>query len=155
MVSVSRRREWERVLVVLALILGVVAMHALVMPMGDDEAMPAAISAGAAAGPGPAAASTAIGIHMATVTVAGASPIGIAGVSSSLPNTPPDGHARMHLCLAVLAALVVLGLCALAYLVLLRRARIPAVPPMPVLTRWPRPPPRTAIRLAQLCVLRN
>lgn len=149
LVSVTRRRQWGRVLVVLALILGVVAMHALVMPMGDDHPMPVATSSGTAAGPMPTAASTALHIPpMAT-------PVVVAGDSSPLPGMPSGAHALMHLCLAVLAAMVVLGLSAMAVLVRLRRARIPGSRRVPVATVWPRPPPRTAIRLAQLCVLRN
>ncbi len=62
----------------------------------------------------------------------------------------------MHLCLAVVAALIVLAV----GLVLLWRARLPASAIADVGQRWVhptprRPPPDHAIRLAELCVLRN
>ena len=60
----------------------------------------------------------------------------------------------MHLCLAVLAALLVLGMLAVAFAVLSRRPRAANIS-RAVVIAWPRAPPRTAVRLAQLCVLRN
>lgn len=140
------RWRWQRGLVVLALLLGVVAMHSLVMPMGVDQNMsPAVVTAGAHPGggsvPGP--------------VVTG--PRSIVGAAVEIATASPATAVEqmMHLCLAVLTALIMLGLWAITYLVVTgcTAGRGPCLPA--VTAMWPRAPPPTAVRLAQLCVLRN
>jgi hypothetical protein len=72
------------------------------------------------------------------------------------PDPMPTSHELLHLCLAVLAAAIALGLAAVVVTILTRRDNHTAAPcPREVVPVPPRPPPRTAVRLAQLCVLRN
>jgi hypothetical protein len=136
------------VFIVLALLVGVVAMHALVMPMGEDHAMPATAAPAAVSARlpavGPAAVAEAMDVHA-----------DMPAHSSPVPSPERGWQELMHLCLAVLAAAVALGLWAITYLIRTRTTSSPAALRMQVVTLWPRPPPRTAVRLAQLCVLRN
>jgi hypothetical protein len=147
------RWRWERVLLVLAALFGVVAMHATVGPM-PEPAMP---TAGAAASVdehlvAPVALSTAVAlpsfVEHAVPAMAASSEMPVHG-----PMSMP--HALMHLCLAILSAAIVLGLLAVAVAILLGHQLSPSRTPTPVATRPSRPPRRSALRLAQLCVLRN
>ena len=67
----------------------------------------------------------------------------------------PMSHELGHLCVAILGAALLLALAvAVAFLTRrgsgsLRRSDVGTEP------ERPRPPPRTAVRLAQLCVMRN
>lgn len=143
--------RWERVLVVLALLVGVVAMHSLVMPMVDDHAMPVASAA------------MTEDLHGHVMTGPG-TPVDAmpAGMSAGMPNEmhpgpapSPDAHPMMHLCLAVLGALLLLALWVMTF-VIRTRSVADAVPiRVRIAALWPRPPPPTSVRLAQLCVLRN
>lgn len=146
--------DGRRVLLLLALIVGVLGMHALVLVPGTgaDARMspPAAMVHSAVhAGPdhGPAPATPATPVASTTVDLPG----GGAG-HGPMPSAVQHG---LHLCLAVMAALLVLGVTAL---VLSRTAR-PDRPDAPIgalVRRAPRRrPPPTSVRLAQLCVLRN
>lgn len=145
------RTRCGRLLLVLAAIFGVVAMHSLVGAVHDGS-MPA-----------PQTMSVAVTPAHADTAIAAPSPDGHAmattdssGVAPMSPTSPmPMPHAVMHLCLAILAAAVLLGLLGLVLALvipvgrsLLPRARRPGVRPA-------RPPLPTAVRLAQLCVLRN
>jgi hypothetical protein len=140
--------RWERVLVVLALLVGVVAMHSLPMPTP------------AHAGPGAAAATTddlhGHG-HAPAEMVAPVDPTS-AGMSSEMrpgPAQPPDVHTMMHLCLAVLGALLLLVLRAVTFVVGTRSDADVVAIRVRIAALRPRPPPPTSVRLAQLCVLRN
>lgn len=145
---------------VLALLLGVVAMHAMVAPMTDDRA--ASISP--ADHTGPAFVSVAPLPMISQGAMVGGSSAGVARpesatLSSGGPSDPaapmPMAHDIMHLCLAVLAAVVALGV-AMIVLIVGARERSSAAPRRTrSVTFAARPPPRTAVRLAQLCVLRN
>jgi hypothetical protein len=147
------RWRWERVLLVLAALFGVVAMHSTVGSM-DGPAMPVP-AAGASVegrlvapiGMSSAGASMSLGDHAVSVLAA----------SSDTPGHGPMSmpHALMHLCLAILSAGIVLGLLAVAIMILLGREFTPSSAPVPVATCPSRPPRRSALRLAQLCVLRN
>jgi len=76
-----------------------------------------------------------------------------AAVSVHDPDMP--GMAMtMHMCLAVLGAALLLGLLLLLVVTVLARRPAPAAPRAVALTAV-RPPPRSAVRLALLCVLRN
>lgn len=137
-------------LLLAVLLLGVVAMHAGVAPAG--------------AGHGPTdhgAGTDRAGTGMAVTVEAGhageaSAPVepADATAASTTPMPMPALHELLHLCLAVLVAMILLGLALVAFLGFARgvavRARVPEV----VIVR-PRSPPRTAVRLAQLCVLRN
>jgi hypothetical protein len=157
------------VLLLLAVVLGVVVMHSPVagpatpaatdpMPAGPMSLEPMAVTPSAVApmplGHGPPGAVLTPGTGLASAVDAHlpSTQDGSAGDHDSMPAGAL--HELMHLCLAVLAGLVVLGLVVLVFL--LRRAArsAAALLPAPVVVP-PRPPPRTAVRLAQLCVLRN
>lgn len=130
-VNVAGRWRWERVLLLIAVLLGVVTMHATVAPGPQDTTTPAMTHPAMAAVPE------------------------TPGVEHP-PDPMPASHELLHLCLAVLAAAIALGLAAVAVTILTRRDHHMADPwPREVVLVPPRPPPRTAIRLAQLCVLRN
>ena len=66
----------------------------------------------------------------------------------------PGMAMAMHMCLAVLGAVALLGLLLLLGVAVLTR-RPPAASPGAVVLHPARPPPRSAVRLALLCVLRN
>jgi hypothetical protein len=137
--------RWERALVVLALLAGVVAMHSLAMPMAHTVDHAGSVTTAATApGHQPSGHPMAGGM---TTTVA---------TAMSAPQAPGlGGHTMLHVCLAVLTALLLLALQAAAHL---RRTGITvdrAPARAPHATPWPRPPPPTSVRLAQLCVLRN
>lgn len=139
-VTTVGRWRWTRSLLLLGLLFGVAAMHTALVPpsMGTDHA---ATTIHQAAEPPPA------------MTV------GNQGSGHDTPHDTPGHpvgvHDLLHLCLAVLAA---------AFLLTALRAVLVALLPRRVLTvhvvsslivARPRPPPRTAVRLAQLCVLRT
>lgn len=137
-VDPAGRRQWERLLLLVAVMLGVVTMHALVTGAGthcaDLPTMAQTMTADPHAGPA--------GLH--------------AGPAGCEHGSTPASHDLLHLCLAVLAAAVVLAFVAVAYAALARRGDRPASGrPTGVVIVQPRAPPRTAVRLAQLCVLRN
>lgn len=147
------RWRWERVLLVLAALFGVVAMHATVGPAPE----PATPTAAAVASVGehlvaPAASSSAVALSSFVDYAAPA-----IAASSEMPGHDPMSmpHALMHLCLAILSAGIVLGLLAVAVAILLGRELAPSRTPVRLASRPSRPPRRSALRLAQLCVLRN
>lgn len=146
----------RRMLLVLALIVGVLGMHALVvLPSAAGHRMPSpVVTAPAVADNG--------AVHIATAVHDGTAPAAAAGVQLVSDHPGPGGghgsspsHHVLHLCLAILAALVVLGMAALALWPLQRPDRHEVA--IGALTgRAPRRrPPPTSVRLAQLCVLRN
>ena len=146
-------------LLLLTVVLGVVLMHSPV-------AGPAAPAATDPMSPGPMAVAPMPldqgppGVVLTTGTglasVVDAHLTGTQGGSVGGHDSMPAGalHELMHLCLAVLVVLVVLGLVGLAFLLRRPTRSAAALLPAPVVVP-PRPPPRTAVRLAQLCVLRN
>ncbi|GAB2505278.1 DUF6153 family protein [Nocardia heshunensis] len=121
----------------LALMAGIVAMHALVLGMSDghtDHAVPA-----------PAA--MVMSQDMVMNHDHGASMPGCGGDCAS-------GHAGLHGCLFVLSALLLgLGLALLAWVGLARRDAITAHLRLPR-THPARPPPWTVLTLADLAILR-
>lgn len=151
-VDAGGRRRWERALVVLALLLGVAAMHAVVAPSMNDHTAASAAPAEHA------------GVAMSPDAMVGGSG---ADAARNEPATPASGepavpaapmpmvHDLMHLCLAVLAA-VALGVALIVFTIARGRETNTAAPRRTrSVTVAARPPPRTAVRLAQLCVLRN
>jgi transposase-like protein len=130
-VDAAGRWRWERLLLLVAVMLGVVTMHSLAVAPGTHCPNPPAIAVtgGVTMSAGPHAAS-ADGCHHG-----------------------PGSCDLLHLCLGVVAAAVVLALAAVAVAALIRRTI--AGPRRLGVVVQPRPPPRTAVRLALLCVLRN
>lgn len=163
-VNGADRRGWRQVLLLLAVILGVVIMHA---PLAAPEAsagaglmsvepMPATNHDLSAAVEHPAATGPALVTTFASLTNADIT-VDLHNIAAGSHDSMPMSavHDLMHLCLAVLAGLAMLALVGFVAFLLGRPARLAAaVLPAPVIVP-PRPPPRTAIRLAQLCVLRN
>ena len=142
-------RRWERALLVLAALFGVVAMHATIAPM-HTQPMPApAVAASASSG--------SIGHDVMEFLSFGSHEDAAVAPTSGMPADDPMSvpHALMHLCLAVMTAGIVLGLLAAVIAVLLGGLGTTPLPVAPVASRPSRPPIRTAVRLAQLCVLRN
>lgn len=149
----------RQMLLVLTLIVGVLCMHALVL-IGTSPA-----GGGHSVGHGPVAASSpiqAMPVHASAGTgdAVPASPLVAEGSDHAdhgarHGSTPSAMHHVLHLCLAILAALVVVGAAALVLWRTLRPDRT-SVPIGALVRRAPdRPPPPTSVRLAQLCVLRN
>lgn len=150
----------RQMLLVLPLILGVLCMHALVLigaapAIGGHMNGPGSVATAPGAAQGmPAHASA------GTTDAAAASPLAQQGTDHSVHGAghgsmPSSMHQILHLCLAILAALLVLGMAALALWPTLRpdrrHVRIRAL-----VRRAPRRrPPPTSVRLAQLCVLRT
>ena len=150
------RVRWERVLLVVAALVGLVAMHSIIGP-SHDSAMQAPPSLSLMASP------VATDVHSGSEIVP-SPPGGHVGTAMTHPDGSDGGpmspmsmpHALMHLCLAVMAAGIVLGLLAVAGFVAVtphQRTRVGRVARNGV--RPARPPLPTATRLAQLCVLRN
>jgi ABC-type Fe3+ transport system permease subunit len=124
--------QWARVFLLVAVLLGVLAMHATVAPVGE----------------GPCAART-VHAHGGEPTTA---PVGHSEHNDC--DRSSGAHHLLHLCLAVMAAVLLLGL-AFAVAISIRRHDSGGQTPIQVVRTLARPPPRTAVRLAQLCVLRN
>jgi hypothetical protein len=152
------------VLLLLTVVLGVVVMHS---PVAGPAALPATdpMSTGPMS-PEPMAAAPMPLDHRppgvvltkgtGLASVVDAHLFGAQDGSPGGHDSMPAGalHELMHLCLAVLAGLVVLGLVGLAFLLHRPTRSAAALLPAPVVAP-PGPPPRTGVRLAQLCVLRN
>lgn len=82
--------------------------------------------------------------------------IALSGFESSQPNAPSSAlHDLLHLCLAVLTALLAFAAAALLALLAWRGTRRHASTTGGRPVAGPRAPPPTSVRLAQLCVLRN
>lgn len=130
------RGQWGRMLLLVAVLFGVVAMHSLVVPAASAAGMPG------------------MGEGSAASVMAAEPPVATAQHS---PAPAPDQHAGMlHMCLAVMAGMLALGV--LLVVALLARQLIGTAPvraPTRVVAVQPRPPPPMAVRLAQLCVMRN
>ncbi len=149
-----RRRGLQRVLLVLSLIVGVVAMHSTTAchdATGHARNAAVHVDDSAHSAPSPAARSAMDGEMPA------AGPAPAAGVAGE---REPAGqhsalHDLLHLCLAVVAALLVLAGTALLTLLAGSAARRAGDPRGGRPGTGPRAPPPTSVRLAQLCVLRN
>ncbi|GEL17328.1 DUF6153 family protein [Pseudonocardia asaccharolytica] len=128
----------ERLLVVAALALGVLAMHSTPAPVEDTTPH---VMAAAAPGPVPAP---------ALPVAAPADHPGQPGHGQD-----PATHHVLDVCLAVLGAAVLLAAAAAPVWVCRRAAAAGAQPPGTALPCVPRPPPPLVIRLAELCVLRR
>lgn len=147
-----RGTRFIRALGLLALLAGLVAMHALVLGMSHDR------MSGDHAG-SPATVMTEH-LHDAVLPMAGIAPIAMAAGADhemSMPGCGGDcgnGHAGMHGCLFVLAALLLgLGLAVLAWVGIGRRDAATSTPRHPR-AHHARPPPWTVLSLAELAILR-
>lgn len=144
--------------VVLAVILGLLGMHALVVANGAHSmSTPSQAVLASPDTASPMVGSPTVTIPMPSAVVAGAD--GVAPADGDDPPAPQGdhsaGHQMLHLCLAVLAALIVL-------LTALLPAVLRGLPGSPggsnagrTRSAPRRRPPPTAVRLAQLCVMRN
>ena len=135
----GRRLEWwQRVLLVLGLIVGVVTMHAV---------------AGCAQGHSGAAAAHSV-LDGASGQIAAEMPAE-SSRPAPMPAPMPALQDLLDLCLAVLAGAIALGVARL--LAVLAHRHVEET--RPTASHAPRdvarPPPPTSVRLAQLCVLRN
>ena len=161
--DVEMLRTARRLVLLPAVLLGIVTMHALAI----DPATALAPAMAAAHAPStehslmldspPAAAAT------PTSGTGTAPPAGVVSTGAMTtdgpapgPMPPMSGHDLMHLCLAVLAALLVLlvGLVRLGW-AHLRGSAVAADRLRTVHPTSRRPPPGHAARQAELCVLRN
>ena len=158
-----------RWLLLLALVAGLVGMHHLASAAPEGHATSAGPTApmtddGHPMGPGPVAPAgsmdtaasmdTAGSMDTAASTDTATSTDTAASTVVAMPvDTAMSMDMAMHLCLAVLVALGLLGLLVLA--VAVPGPRPPTVPFGSVVRATARPPPRSAVRLALLCVLRN
>ena len=153
-------------LLVLTLIVGVLGMHALVListAPAAGEQMPTSVAMAAAAGPeGPDPVSVGVRDPAAMEGMTTAQPIGD-DLEHAAPSGPDAGHGPMpssmhhllHLCLAILAALLAIGMAAFA-LWPAQRPDHQGISIGPLVRQAPRRrAPPTSERLAQLCVLRN
>ncbi|MFJ9369327.1 DUF6153 family protein [Nocardia sp. NPDC101769] len=148
-----RGTRFIRAVGLLALLAGLVAMHALVLGMSHDR------MTGDHAG-SPATVMTEH-MHDAALPMAGIAPIAKASALGenhmSMPGCGGDcgnGHAGMHGCLFVLAALLLgLGLALLAWVGIGRRDAVTSTPRRPR-AHHARPPPWTVLSLAELAILR-
>lgn len=142
--------RWERVLLLFAVLFAVVAMHAAVAPIAPVGAMPG-MSSGTELSVAAPGSHTMAPATMEPVIATDAGQMG----AGHMPGPMPMVHQMLHLCLAVLAAVIQLGLALGALLIMARRLRTPSGRSPRAIIVAPRPPPRSAVRLAQLCVLRN
>jgi len=144
--------RWERLLLVIVLALGVLAMHATpavaaaAQPVASGTPMPGTAAAGSAH------AMSGAGQPIGDQARAGEPGGGEQGGHGSNPAT----HHVLSVCLAILGTLVLLATAVAAFIAVARRSRrttaraVPAAIPVAA-----RPPPTHAVRLAELCVLRN
>jgi hypothetical protein len=157
-VKADATRGWQQLLVVLALIAGVLGMHALVVAGHDRHIGVGDTGHHVMAEPATGPIST---DHIATghITVEPITAAAQMAADALMPaqaghSRPTDvAHGLLHLCMAVLAAiaLLLLGLFAVATpTAVAGRLLLRGPAPAPA-----RPPPRSAVRLALLCVLRN
>lgn len=155
----TRSRLLQRWLLVLAVVAGLIGMHHLIAhsPVAPGPSAQSSAGPGPLAGPGLVTVSSPIETHRApapaaSMTMSGPSDRVHGGVGTAMdPAANAAMDMAMHACLAVLAALIVLGLLAAVAEVLDPGRGVT----FGIAARWARPPPRTAVRLAQLCVLRN
>lgn len=139
----------------MTLVLGVLGMHALVL-IGSSPAASGSHAAGPALVAAMSGAVAHVPSHDAAVSVDSiAAPVDHTGQGGGHGSMPSMLHHALHLCLAILAALLVVGAVALVLWRTLGPDRA-EVPIGVLVRRVPRlRPPSTSVRLAQLCVLRN
>lgn len=140
--------RWQRLLLCLAVLAGLSAMHSVVWTCPDEHPQRAIHATLVDAGSPPDARTPEVMTDLVG---------GLAAMRVN-PPTPDSGSilsCLLHLCLAVLTALILLGLPTLVGVLMSRRARHGRQVRGDVICVLPRPPPRMAVRLAQLCVLRN
>lgn len=162
-VAVVIRGALAQLVLVSALIAGLLGMHALVVAQPDHatHSAPAAamIAAAEHAGSRPGAAPVESAAALAPTPEASSQPHGMSFVAPGPPESQPagghGGHQVLHLCLAILTALLLL-IAAVGCAVLLGSVRAAPWARVGCGRRRPpvRPPP-TSVRLAQLCVLRT
>ncbi len=147
----------------LAVAAGLIGMHQLIAhsPAAAGPSGQSTTGPGQLAGPGLVTVSSAVETNRAPaaatlVTMSGPSDPVHGGVGTAMdPAANAAMDMLMHACVAVLAALIVLGVLAAVAGVLDRRRDPGRGVTVGIAARWARPPPRTAVRLARLCVLRN
>jgi hypothetical protein len=155
-------RTARRLVLLPAVLLGIVTMHALAI--GPPTALAPAMAATHAPSAehsrmldSPPAADATPTSGTGTATLAGVVSTGAMATDDPAPGPMPpmSGHDLMHLCLAVLAALLVLlvGLVRLEWAHLRGSAVADRLRTVHPTSR--RPPPGHAARQAELCVLRN
>jgi hypothetical protein len=139
-VEPSGRRRWERLLLLFAAVVGVALMHSLAAPM-------------------PVGGEMATSERMAAQMTADATTDGTIIHSHGDPGDEhvptPMSHQLGHLCVAILGAALLLALAVAVAWLTRRGSDSPRRSDVGTSPEWPRPPPRTAVRLAQLCVMRN
>jgi hypothetical protein len=128
------RRRWERLLLLFAAVVGVALMHSLAAPMPVGGEMAAQMTADATTD------GTIIHSH---------------GDPGDEHVPTPMSHQLGHLCVAILGAALLLALAVAVAWLTRRGSDSPRRSDVGTSPEWPRPPPRTAVRLAQLCVMRN
>ena len=140
-VEPSGRRRWERLLLLFAAVVGVALMHSLAapMPVGGEMATSEPM----------AAQMTADATTDGTIIDSHGDPAGHGHVPT------PMSHQLGHLCVAILGAALLLALAVAVAWLTRRGSDSPRRSDVGTSPEWPRPPPRTAVRLAQLCVMRN
>lgn len=141
-------RRWERLLLLFAAVVGVALMHSFVAPMpvggetGASEPMTTTMTAPMAT--------------PMTVDPATGGPIIHSHGDFGDEHVPmPMSHGLGHLCVAILGAALLLAMAVAVALQTRRGSDSLRRPDVGAGPDWPRPPPRTAVRLAQLCVMRN
>ena len=145
-VEPSGRRRWERLLLLFAAVVGVALMHSLAAPMPVG---------------GETATSEPMAPQMTVDATTGGTiiPVGTIIHSHGDPGDEhvptPMSHQLGHLCVAILGAALLLALAVAVAWLTRRGSDSPRRSDVGTSPEWPRPPPRTAVRLAQLCVMRN
>lgn len=144
-----RRWRWERLLLLLATVLGVVAMHATVASSDDQAGPMAGVANVSAASP----AGQLTGRDPMTTLPADAAGSSVSAMPSEMPM--PVAHKLLHLCLAITALGLLIGLLVAVAVAPARPTRALVRSAGRVAARPSRPPVPHAVRLAQLCVMRN
>ena len=140
-----------------ALILGVLAMHSFVVAPAAHSSAPRAVAASWTATVAPDHAPDADMVSAAPVAATDAMSLEQEDVGGDATGHGSSSglHDLMHLCMAVLAGVVLVIVAALLVLAVSAVYRILRTSQRAIVTRPAQPPPRTAVRLAQLCVLRT
>ncbi|MGP3988700.1 hypothetical protein [Streptomyces sp. 3N207] len=145
------RTVWcGRALLLAALLLGLVTMHTLGHLVPERPAMEEHVAAAPAPAPAPAAvdapgavADHAMGHHMSSE-----------GHAPAHDNGHGTGTDPLSVCLAVLGVWTAAALLGAAVLLVWRTEPLAPLRDQRLRVLWPLPPPRTALRLAQLSILR-
>jgi hypothetical protein len=145
----ARVLRWS---IVLSLAAGLVAMHSLLIAGGGGVGHPSRTARAAMS-------EVSVSHSPAHAAVGAASEVGQVPAAEA-PSRPPGHHGDgmsmlLHLCLAVLGALLLALAVPLLLAVLARAAPAGRTTGLPAPCAHPRAPPPTPVRLAQLCVSRR